>query len=396
MSKKVKHQINIYGDLSVKLNINHKWVKQLLSPLSWADKELLRTIHFTRVTRNKLNIKIKTRTRNEYNFDVTYTKKGISGKVMREFRKHLLSLPFKPIDPMIAFGERVKRPQVKNPRDLYNIPEEISVLNAALNSKNHTATLSKQIWQNALGIDNDGQRNWEMGTSRLLHGYSVRTVYCKHYSWTIITTELVNALTKIIGTDRACDLGCGTAYLSTLLQHRMVDVTAYDNRNGTYIHHKHNKTVVLDEDYQFADLSGYKYIILSWPNYDENMAAKLLDNLTENQVLLYCGEGQGGCNADNEFFYKLQMQFEELDEITQVLGNAALSFSGIHDRWSAYRRVRGKDYVYYKDRKYRISGTKLNLVYVETLNDNFQPINYCGGSYDKAVLLKGLWTSKWD
>ena len=87
---------------------------------------------------------------------------------------------------------------------------------------------------------------------------------------------------------------------------------------------------------------------------------------------------------------------EEIDELTQKLRDTSLSFSGIHDRWSAYRRVRGKDYVYCKGRNYRITGTKLNLVYVQTLDDNSEPINYCSGSYDKADLLKRLWKGKWD
>lgn len=87
---------------------------------------------------------------------------------------------------------------------------------------------------------------------------------------------------------------------------------------------------------------------------------------------------------------------EEIDELTQKLRDTSLSFSDIHDRWSAYRRVRGKDYVHCKGRNYRITGTKLNLVYVQTLNDNFEPINYCSGSYDKVDLLKRLWKGKWD
>ena len=44
----------------------------------------------------------------------------------------------------------------------------------------------------------------------------------------------------------------------------------------------------------------------------------------------------------------------------------------------------------------QFTGTKLNLVYAETLSDNFEPINYCSGSYDKADLLKRLWKGKWD
>lgn len=397
----MKSKINIYGDLSVSLKTNHKWVKQILSQLGHASKELIESLQLTHSTPGKLSVTIKTRQRiktrgqNDYSFEVSLDKKySLHGATMRRLRKQLIKLPYRPSRKLRSMYFDVGSEVPKTIRGLYNIPEEIGTLNKYLNSKNHFTTLPKQIWQNALSIDNDGYLNLFQRTREMMYGYVVRSTYVQHYAWSIITTELITALCEVIGSDKACDLGSGTAYLSTLLQDKKVDVTAYDNLNGGYLHHKHNNTVVIDRDYTKVDVSPYKYVILSWPNYNESVASDLLDNLTENQILLYCGEGNGGCNANDEFFKKLKMQFEEIEELSEKLDSTSLCFSGIHDHWVAYRRVRSKDNILFKGKKYIITGRKLNLVYVQALDDNFKPIDYWRGSYDKAVLLKGLWADR--
>lgn len=82
MVKKVQHRIEIYGDLSISLSMNHKWVKQLLSSLSHTDKEQLRSIYLDRITRTKLSIKTKTRSRDDVDLS---TKTGI-GRTMSSIK----------------------------------------------------------------------------------------------------------------------------------------------------------------------------------------------------------------------------------------------------------------------------------------------------------------------
>lgn len=168
-------QINIYGDLSVSLKTNHKWVKQILSQLSWSDKELIESLHLTRVTSKKLHIKIKTRQRiktriqNEYSFETTLgKKKSLRGAVMRQFRRQLIKLPYQPVRELERMYFDIGSDVPKTTRSLYNIPEEIKQVNKFLNSKNHFTTLPRQIWQDGLGIDNDGYRNMYQGAREMM------------------------------------------------------------------------------------------------------------------------------------------------------------------------------------------------------------------------------------
>lgn len=97
---------------------------------------------------------------------------------------------------------------------------------------------------------------------------------------------------------------------------------------------------------------------------------------------------QGGCTADTDFFNKLSAQFNYLDEDTKELRKGALSFSHIRDDWTVYRRARDKNIVRRKGKLYEITGEKNNLVFVQRLDDDFNPIPHVTGSYDKAVFFK--------
>lgn len=68
-------------------------------------------------------------------------------------------------------------------------------------------------------------------------------------------------------------------------------------------------------------------IILSWPEYESDLAARVLEKCLEYNIsMIYIGEDYGGCTADDEFF---DMMGEKCNRIGIV--GSYVPFSSIHD-----------------------------------------------------------------
>jgi hypothetical protein len=75
-------------------------------------------------------------------------------------------------------------------------------------------------------------------------------------------------------------------------------------------------------------------LFLCWPPYGSPMAAAALDFYTGNRVI-YIGEGDGGCCADDNFFAALDKGWVEVAEHRPV------QWSGLHDWITVYDRKAG-------------------------------------------------------
>ena len=137
------------------------------------------------------------------------------------------------------------------------------------------------------------------------------------------------------------EIGAGTGFLSKQLIENGVIVTAIDSH------------IKGQSDYGFAlyhtpilHIDGIEYlktyeniadcIILSWPNYDNDFAASILDNMQSGQRLYYMGEREGGCTANDRFFHLLEQKAEKNYSLTEKLQKHSLSWSCIHDDWYVF------------------------------------------------------------
>jgi hypothetical protein len=72
-------------------------------------------------------------------------------------------------------------------------------------------------------------------------------------------------------------------------------------------------------------------LLLCWPPYDEPMAADCLSQYS-GDVLVYVGEGYGGCTGDDRFHDMLSAEWKEVEHV------CIPQWSGIHDYLTIYRR----------------------------------------------------------
>lgn len=165
--------------------------------------------------------------------------------------------------------------------------------------------------------------------------WSVREECTQHIGWSLLTMDTALQLANICYGRRVADLGCGTGYLTYVLRKLGVeDVTAYD----TELHPHPFIEDIQQVDYTNIDLSQYDVILLSWPPYCEPQAALVAARIQPHQLLIYQGEGYGGCTGDDAFHSMLRSDFSSVEEFTVNLNARHLNFHGIYDSWTVYRK----------------------------------------------------------
>lgn len=139
----------------------------------------------------------------------------------------------------------------------------------------------------------------------------VRDKVIKRQGFALLTNEWVDDFAKWINGRRCLEVMSGTGALAKCLKDRGVDIIATDNfswNEGNNISEFKNFWTGIEniDDVSAIDKYGkdVDIIIMSWPEM-ESVAYQVLLNMrltNPNAVLVYIGEGYGGCTADDDFF----------------------------------------------------------------------------------------------
>lgn len=152
------------------------------------------------------------------------------------------------------------------------------------------------------------------------------------------------------------ELGAGTGYWAYQLSQFHIDVVAFDvhppHASGKNYYH-------CPRDSQAGELTGEvgksyfdvqtgtpeiltqhadRTLFLCWPPYESSMATECLKHYQGNR-LIYIGEGDGGCTADDEFHQMLENEWEE------VASHRPIQWEGIHDWVYVHERIANHDAV---------------------------------------------------
>jgi len=163
-----------------------------------------------------------------------------------------------------------------------------------------------------------------------------RSSLCARYAWSIPSPGSVAWIANLVGGRGVVEIGAGSGYWAWQLSQAGVDVVAYDphpagDGNEFAKHGPYHPVRVGDQN--AAAEHGGRVLMLCWPSYCADFAEQAV-RAYPGDTLVYIGEGQGGCCADDGFFKLLD---DEWDEI----GSCPLhvTYSGIHCRLSAYARA---------------------------------------------------------
>lgn len=139
------------------------------------------------------------------------------------------------------------------------------------------------------------------------------------------------------------EIGAGTGYWSRMLDRfYRCNIIATDLKSGMSSYKfqigkyfQVNEMSAKDSIKQYYD----RNVFLSWPSYNDPWAADAIQDMKPGQFLIYIGEGEGGCCADDNFFKILNNDFDEIES------EKMLQFFWIHDYLSIYRKKESKNLV---------------------------------------------------
>lgn len=162
----------------------------------------------------------------------------------------------------------------------------------------------------------------------LLDRFLFRDKLVKIYAWAITDPQAIKAIvgaTKDIG---IVEIGAGRGYWASILTDCGVSVVAYDTGKddgiGSYY-------PVGNAGAEVTSSHKDRALFLCWPPYGTSMAYDCVSQYKGN-ILIYIGEDEGGCNADDKFFDFVSDKFK-LDGTIRMA-----QWEGLHDDLYIYKR----------------------------------------------------------
>lgn len=154
------------------------------------------------------------------------------------------------------------------------------------------------------------------------------------FGFSIPCTEALNEIKKI---GNILEIGAGTGYWSKLLKDIGVNIISTDSKSGDYQFSYNNDVIKMDAVEAIKEYPD-RNVFVSWPCYDETWAFEAAKAMEQGTTLIYIGEGNGGCTADDNFhnYFFDDKNFIEADEVFIP------QWDGIHDRmhigkkWAIY------------------------------------------------------------
>lgn len=179
---------------------------------------------------------------------------------------------------------------------------------------------------------------WHLGTGTIV----MRQEYCHTYTWAIPDPLSLAVVAEHLA-PCAVEIGSGTGYWAWQMEQLGVTMHCYDllpphlSRENIYHPPESEQafrsvyTTVLQGNHTMAAQHPDCTLFLCWPPYESPMAADAL-RAYQGKKLVYIGEGQSGCCADDTFFALLDEAWELTDE------HRPIQWSGIRDYIQVFER----------------------------------------------------------
>ena len=179
---------------------------------------------------------------------------------------------------------------------------------------------------------------WDLKNMDSLSNLEFRDKFISKLGFAAINKKFIEVLNdEVIKNKKCLEIMAGTGALSKALYDLGIDVISTDNLSWddleSYQSWKSRSFNVEKLDCVKAIEKYGKdvdFIICSWPPYDEPQATQAIIKMREvnpNCKMIYIGEDQGGCTADDDFFNNWKDVYEP-----EETNGCFERFYGLHDR----------------------------------------------------------------
>jgi len=133
-----------------------------------------------------------------------------------------------------------------------------------------------------------------------------RDIAIKHGMWAVVCRSWTDQLAEWIGNRQVLEVMAGRGWLAKALAEAGVDILATDdfswkNGGGEPVYPVKKMDAI-----EAAGTIDRDILLMSWPPYNEDVAAKTLWAWNYGRPVIYIGEPEGGCNANDRFYRMFQ------------------------------------------------------------------------------------------
>ena len=153
----------------------------------------------------------------------------------------------------------------------------------------------------------------------------------RRFGFSILTKEAIDQLQKYAP---FIEVGAGTGYWAYEMKKRDIDIIATDlknMKNNKYKFQKEWTPIKCMTASQAIRKYPNRTLLMVWPCYSKSWGYKALKGYKGN-TFVYCGEGHGGCTADDAFHELLEEEWKEHTDIPIP------QWGGIHDYLTVFTR----------------------------------------------------------
>jgi hypothetical protein len=161
-------------------------------------------------------------------------------------------------------------------------------------------------------------------TDHPLNNFNLRRFYCHRRAWAITSPQVVQLIASRF--PRIVEMGAGSGWWAKHLSEAGSKIVAFDNRSSHRFSRSHYP--VFYGGPKRLKMFPNHSLFLCWPPMT-NMATRCLQYYYGDTVI-YIGEGEGGCTANDTFFRTLEGWDMEWIRIPH--------WGGLHDHLRIYQR----------------------------------------------------------
>jgi len=164
--------------------------------------------------------------------------------------------------------------------------------------------------------------------------FRIRELVIRDLGFCMIATDWIRPLAKWIGNRNCLEVMAGVGAFSYALQREGVKIHATSLDDGSFKQFRKDDWCEVENIDASEAIRKYQpeIVVMSWPSYKCNAATKVVETIREvnpNILLLYVGEGKGGCCADDDFFENVK-KVEDARFLQAV--ESYTTFWSIHDK----------------------------------------------------------------
>ena len=159
-----------------------------------------------------------------------------------------------------------------------------------------------------------------------------RDFFVHTFSFPVLTNHAIKEISKYAP---ILEVGAGSGYWAYEFKRRGIDYIASDKsspkRNGYFPNIYWIKPKVLTARRAIRKYPN-RTLLISWPCHMNPWAYNALKEYN-GDIFIFCGESEGGCTANDNFYAYLEKYFEQKDSISIP------QWYGIHDYIWIYKRL---------------------------------------------------------